>query len=41
LDDAELAAGIGRGTVRVAVCIEHPDDLCDLWSGLEQALAKP
>ncbi|MFJ2581339.1 trans-sulfuration enzyme family protein [Kitasatospora aureofaciens] len=38
LDDAELAAsGIGPGTVRVAVGIEHPDDL---WADLEQALAK-
>ncbi|MFF2045677.1 trans-sulfuration enzyme family protein [Kitasatospora sp. NPDC058170] len=38
LDDAELAAaGIGAGTVRVAVGIEHPEDL---WADLEQALAK-
>ncbi|MBO3745662.1 aminotransferase class I/II-fold pyridoxal phosphate-dependent enzyme [Streptosporangiaceae bacterium NEAU-GS5] len=31
------AAGIGEGTVRVAVGIEHPDDL---WADFEQALAK-
>ncbi|MEE1824943.1 aminotransferase class I/II-fold pyridoxal phosphate-dependent enzyme [Streptomyces sp. BE20] len=38
LDDAELtAAGISPGTVRVAVGIEHPEDL---WADLEQALAK-
>ncbi|GAA2434149.1 methionine gamma-lyase [Actinomadura vinacea] len=38
LDAAALAAaGIGEGTVRVAVGLEHPDDL---WADLEQALAK-
>ncbi|MFJ9952426.1 trans-sulfuration enzyme family protein [Kitasatospora sp. NPDC091207] len=38
LDDGELAAaGIGPGTVRVAVGIEHPEDL---WADLGQALAK-
>lgn len=38
LDAAALAAvDIGEGTVRVAVGIEHPDDL---WADLEQALAK-
>ncbi|MFE6748599.1 trans-sulfuration enzyme family protein [Kitasatospora purpeofusca] len=38
LSDAELAAaGIGPGTVRLAVGIEHPEDL---WADLEQALAK-
>ncbi|MFD0273967.1 trans-sulfuration enzyme family protein [Kitasatospora sp. NPDC127111] len=38
LSDAELAAaGIGPGTVRVAVGVEHPEDL---WADLEQALAK-
>ncbi|MFG3056353.1 trans-sulfuration enzyme family protein [Kitasatospora sp. NPDC048239] len=38
LDDQELAAaGIGAGTVRIAVGIEHPEDL---WTDLEQALAK-
>lgn len=38
LSDAELAAaGIGAGTVRVAVGIEHPEDL---WADLAQALAK-
>ncbi|MFI6846520.1 aminotransferase class I/II-fold pyridoxal phosphate-dependent enzyme [Kitasatospora sp. NBC_00085] len=38
LDDAELAAaGIGPGTVRLAVGIEHPEDL---WTDLDQALAK-
>lgn len=35
--DALAAAGIGAGTVRIAVGVEHPDDL---WSDLEQALAK-
>jgi methionine-gamma-lyase len=34
--DALAAAGIGEGTVRVAVGIEHPDDL---WADLDQALA--
>ncbi|MFJ4184833.1 trans-sulfuration enzyme family protein [Kitasatospora sp. NPDC089509] len=39
LSDEELAAaGIGPGTVRVSVGIEHPEDL---WVDLEQALAKP
>ncbi|MEV6977647.1 aminotransferase class I/II-fold pyridoxal phosphate-dependent enzyme [Kitasatospora sp. NPDC093806] len=38
LSDEELsAAGISPGTVRVAVGIEHPEDL---WSDLSQALAK-
>lgn len=38
LSDEELAAaGIGPGTVRLAVGIEHPEDL---WADLEQALAK-
>ncbi|WP_395292641.1 PLP-dependent transferase [Kitasatospora hibisci] len=38
LDDAALAAaGISPGTVRVAVGVEHPEDL---WSDLAQALAK-
>jgi cystathionine beta-lyase/cystathionine gamma-synthase len=38
LGDEQLrAAGIGAGTIRVAVGIEHPDDL---WADLEQALAK-
>jgi methionine-gamma-lyase len=31
------AAGIGEGTVRIAVGIEHPEDL---WADLDQALAK-
>ncbi|MGP3967010.1 trans-sulfuration enzyme family protein [Streptomyces sp. 6N223] len=35
--DALAAAGIGEGTVRVSVGIEHPDDL---WHDLGQALAK-
>ncbi|WP_119728959.1 trans-sulfuration enzyme family protein [Thermomonospora amylolytica] len=35
--DALAAAGIGAGTVRIAVGVEHPDDL---WNDLEQALAK-
>lgn len=35
--DALAAAGIGAGTVRFAVGVEHPEDL---WSDLEQALAK-
>ncbi|GAA1926415.1 PLP-dependent aspartate aminotransferase family protein [Streptomyces sodiiphilus] len=36
LDAAELrAAGIGEGTVRIAVGIEHPQDL---WSDIENAL---
>ncbi|MER5350988.1 aminotransferase class I/II-fold pyridoxal phosphate-dependent enzyme [Kitasatospora sp. NPDC002551] len=36
LSDAELtAAGIGPATVRIAVGIEHPEDL---WADLEQAL---
>ncbi|MGI8329078.1 trans-sulfuration enzyme family protein [Actinomadura scrupuli] len=38
LDAATLeAAGIGEGTVRMAVGIEHPEDL---WADLEQALVK-
>jgi cystathionine beta-lyase/cystathionine gamma-synthase len=38
LSDEQLsAAGIRAGTIRVAVGIEHPDDL---WADLEQALAK-
>ncbi|MFF2076585.1 trans-sulfuration enzyme family protein [Kitasatospora sp. NPDC058162] len=38
LSDEELAAvGIGAGTVRVSVGIEHPEDL---WADVEQALAK-
>jgi methionine-gamma-lyase len=38
LDPAAMeAAGIGVGTVRIAVGIEHPDDL---WADLEQALTK-
>ncbi|MER6300074.1 aminotransferase class I/II-fold pyridoxal phosphate-dependent enzyme [Kitasatospora sp. NPDC001539] len=38
LSDAGLAAaGIGPGTVRVSVGIEHPEDL---WTDLRQALAK-
>jgi cystathionine gamma-synthase len=38
LDAATLAAaGIGEGTVRIAVGIEHPEDI---WSDLEQALTK-
>jgi cystathionine beta-lyase/cystathionine gamma-synthase len=38
LSDEQLrAAGIGAGTIRVAVGIEHPEDL---WADLEQALAK-
>ncbi|GAA2111757.1 trans-sulfuration enzyme family protein [Actinomadura alba] len=38
LDAAMLAAaGIGEGTVRIAVGIEHPEDI---WSDLEQALTK-
>ncbi|MFD8704766.1 trans-sulfuration enzyme family protein [Kitasatospora sp. NPDC059648] len=38
LSDGELAAaGIGPGTVRVSVGIEHPEDL---WTDVEQALAK-
>ncbi|MFE6866395.1 trans-sulfuration enzyme family protein [Kitasatospora sp. NPDC057692] len=37
LSDEELtAAGIGPGTVRLSVGIEHPEDL---WADLEQALA--
>jgi methionine-gamma-lyase len=35
--DELAAAGIGEGTVRIAVGIEHPDDL---WADIEQALAK-
>ncbi|HEY7484198.1 MAG TPA: aminotransferase class I/II-fold pyridoxal phosphate-dependent enzyme [Streptosporangiaceae bacterium] len=35
--EALAAADIGEGTVRVAVGIEHPDDL---WEDFEQALAK-
>jgi methionine-gamma-lyase len=38
LDAAALAeAGFGEGTVRIAVGIEHPDDL---WADFEQALTK-
>ncbi|WP_329086427.1 aminotransferase class I/II-fold pyridoxal phosphate-dependent enzyme [Actinomadura citrea] len=38
LDAASLAAaGIGEGTVRLAVGLEHPDDL---WADIEQALRK-
>ncbi|MBO1419986.1 PLP-dependent aspartate aminotransferase family protein [Streptomyces sp. FH025] len=38
LSDEELAAaGIGPGTVRVAVGVEHPEDL---WADVERALAK-
>ncbi|MGH3390101.1 MAG: trans-sulfuration enzyme family protein [Actinomadura sp.] len=38
LDEAALAeAGIAAGTVRIAVGIEHPDDL---WADFEQALTK-
>jgi cystathionine beta-lyase/cystathionine gamma-synthase len=38
LDAAALAkAGIGEGTVRLAVGIEHPEDL---WADIEQALTK-
>jgi cystathionine beta-lyase/cystathionine gamma-synthase len=38
LDAAALAeAGIGEGTVRVAVGLEHPDDL---WADIERALTK-
>lgn len=34
--DALHAAGIGEGTVRVSVGLEHPDDL---WKDIEQALS--
>ncbi|WP_078891796.1 trans-sulfuration enzyme family protein [Streptomyces sp. NRRL S-350] len=38
LSDEELAAaGIGPGTVRMSVGIEHPEDI---WADVEQALAK-
>jgi cystathionine beta-lyase/cystathionine gamma-synthase len=38
LDEERLrAAGIGVGTIRLAVGIEHPDDL---WADLDQALTK-
>jgi methionine-gamma-lyase len=38
LDAAALeSAGIGEGTVRIAVGIEHPDDV---WADFEQALTK-
>ncbi|MFC4053401.1 trans-sulfuration enzyme family protein [Actinomadura syzygii] len=38
MDAASLtAAGIGEGTVRLSVGLEHPDDL---WADVEQALAK-
>lgn len=38
LDAAALAAaGIGPGTVRISVGIEHVEDL---WADLEQALTK-
>ncbi|MFD0688290.1 trans-sulfuration enzyme family protein [Actinomadura fibrosa] len=38
MDAASLAdAGIGEGTVRLSVGLEHPDDL---WADIEQALAK-
>ena len=37
LTDEQLrAAGIGAGTIRISVGIEHPDDL---WADLDQALA--
>ncbi|WP_067452751.1 trans-sulfuration enzyme family protein [Actinomadura macra] len=37
LDAASLAAaGVGEGTVRLSVGLEHPDDL---WADIEQALA--
>jgi methionine-gamma-lyase len=37
MDAAGLAAaGIGEGTIRVSVGLEHPDDL---WADFEQALA--
>ncbi|MER6999828.1 aminotransferase class I/II-fold pyridoxal phosphate-dependent enzyme [Streptomyces sp. NPDC000410] len=36
-DDALAAAGIGQGTVRLAVGIEHIEDL---WSDIERALSK-
>lgn len=37
LNADELARhGIGEGTVRIAVGIEHPEDL---WADIEQALA--
>ncbi|MFI0351956.1 trans-sulfuration enzyme family protein [Actinomadura sp. 9N407] len=35
--EALAAAGIGEGTVRIAVGLEHPDDL---WADIDQALAK-
>ncbi|MGP4112510.1 trans-sulfuration enzyme family protein [Streptomyces sp. 4N509B] len=35
--DALAAAGIGEGTVRLSVGVEHPDDL---WNDLDQALSK-
>lgn len=38
MDAASLAAaGIGEGTVRLSIGLEHPDDL---WADIEQALAK-
>ncbi|QXJ21646.1 aminotransferase class I/II-fold pyridoxal phosphate-dependent enzyme [Actinomadura graeca] len=38
LDAASLAAaGVGEGTVRLSVGLEHPDDL---WADIEQALSK-
>lgn len=38
--DAEAlrAVGIGEGTIRISVGIEHPDDI---WSDLDQALSAP
>jgi methionine-gamma-lyase len=37
MDAASLrAAGIGEGSIRVSVGLEHPDDL---WADFEQALA--
>ena len=37
MDAATLrASGIGEGTIRVSVGLEHPDDL---WADFEQALA--
>ena len=39
LDDAALtAAGIGAGTVRMSVGIEHPEDL---WADIDAALNRP
>jgi cystathionine beta-lyase/cystathionine gamma-synthase len=37
MDAASLrAAGIGEGSIRVSVGLEHPDDL---WADFDQALA--